>query len=188
MKITPRDACELASVAMGDPDKAKDFLLIWLSAGQIRADAAVTQKPNSAPVMDKKISPDVWAKFKTKCPSSLWDTGTASSDHEEYVGVRFDGAQVQKIVANHAPKSPTASNVGRDSGFHGDAVAALTVQYLLADNATFLSASPSSLADELKAEYDRIGATPPSPRNLKSMAKGILKVVELNRPKVHRGA
>ena len=90
MKITPMEALRLATSAIGNTSKAKDFLLIWLSAGQIKADATVTKKPNSATVIDKKIASPAWSKFKTTCPPSLWETGTATYQAEEYVGIRFD--------------------------------------------------------------------------------------------------
>lgn len=186
MKITPMEALKLATSAIGNTSKAKDFLLIWLSAGQIKADAAVTKKANSATVIDKKIASPAWSKFKTTCPHSLWETGTATYQAEEYVGIRFDKAQVEQIIDAHAPKSsgtpgPTNKNSGRSSGFHGEAVGVVTAHYLLADDATYRSASVRSISDALAIEYKRLGAPPPSVRNLGSMANGILKVLGQNR-------
>ena len=187
--MIPKEALKRASDVIGDAEKAKDFLLMWLGCGQIRASAAVTQRLDSSPIMNKRVAPEIRQNFRQSCPSSLWETGAAKYQSEEYIGIHFDEAQVEKIITDHAPPAPEAAEAkergsGRSSGYHGEVIAALTARYLLADRDDFATLTPRVLATDLEAEYKALGASPPSARNLQSITNGILKVIHKNRPSV----
>lgn len=190
MKITPMEALEHAKSALGDRDTAAKFLLNWLVAGEVKAQAAVTHKLSAPVVKNKKIATETWKSFETNCPPSLWHEGRAKSDLEEYFGIKFDDQQVKNVIKEHAYKLPIPSETGterstssgRFSGFHGEAIASLTARYLLLDDAS-LEAIPLNQAKvQIVSIYKDLGAPPPVGRNLDAIARGILKGVRANRP------
>jgi hypothetical protein len=186
VKITPRDALDVATAALGDRTEAEQFLLVWLFAGKIKADAAITRKSNGTTAAEKKLPTAVWENFKDNCPQSLWLTGSASHEGDEFVGIRFDKAQVLGVLRDHAPNTlpsteKRTSNAGRYSGFNGEVIASLTVDLLKMDPQAYDKLTVRSIQKLLEQSYSKTKAAVPSERNLASIAKGIIKVVNENR-------
>jgi coenzyme F420-reducing hydrogenase alpha subunit len=191
MKITPEDARDLAESAIGSRAKAEMFLLTWLAAGEIRADAAVTIKPGGLTVRKKRLQKDVWASIKKSSTASLWDSAAITFKGENYIGIKFDEAQVKDIIKEHTSNSsptltPKKSNAGRNSGFHGDVIASITIDLLLLTDEEFVKEKLADIVKRLSSSYEAKKEIAPSARNLAAMAKGLVKIVGENRSKLGR--
>ena len=188
MKITPEDARNLAESAIGSRAKAEMFLLTWLAAGGIRADAAITTKPGGLTVRNKRLPKDAWTSIEESSVTSLWDSSRITFGKEDHFGIKFDELQIKKIIKEHAPKNQHAppikkSNAGRNSGFHGDVIASITIELLLLTDEEFAKEKLKDIVKRLSSSYEVKKEIAPSARNLAAMAKGLVKIVGENRSK-----
>jgi hypothetical protein len=170
----------------GSAERAKSFILNYMAARIIASDAESTLPPGKSVIRNKKLGTDILNHLKDNSPQSFWEVGTVVHEEVQYVGIRLDGKDLDRILNDHASDpsatpEPLPKNSGRLCGLHGEAVAKVTVRYLLADDATYRAATKMQLMEELAAEYKRLRHAPPSNRNLGLITDGIIRVVADNR-------